>query len=246
MARNRSFTFVELQTSQPHPIMARLIHERGSLAGSAVELSRTTIAIGRGPDNDVIVEDPTLSVRHCRIAFDFRRSKARVRQEPSGRKRVVNRVLQADASLWWAGLGLSQLWDLGPTCLKWVRRRRTSLTGEEMGSRSGARPAGSRQFWILPIPSRRTRSAIAPSFPWRGPMRICDTTGGVLPGAYAWSAFASANGPSFFTDTSPSAVLVPVFTDGTLTVVPEPGSCALTAGVLLLGFGLWRQGFRVS
>lgn len=47
-----------------------------------------------------------------------------------------------------------------------------------------------------------------------------DTTGGIPPGVYSWSAASSWNGASYFLTTS--GQLDPILYDGTLTVVPEP------------------------
>jgi hypothetical protein len=65
-----------------------------------------------------------------------------------------------------------------------------------------------------------------------------DTTG-IGPGVYSWSAEHSPNGASFFTDTSSGGVVNPTFSDGTLTVVPEPVNAALPVfgGLVALAAG---------
>jgi hypothetical protein len=68
-----------------------------------------------------------------------------------------------------------------------------------------------------------------------------DTTGGIAPGVYDWTASGSPNGASFFTGTGGSPVINPTLFTGTLSVVPEPQQTALLIGTGLIGFAAWRR-----
>lgn len=45
----------------------RLVIQSGSLAGQIVDLTKDSLTIGRGADNDVVISDNVVSRRHCQI-----------------------------------------------------------------------------------------------------------------------------------------------------------------------------------
>ena len=44
--------------------------QTGPRTGETVEMGRETISIGRSPDNDIVIDDPTVSRKHARLVFD--------------------------------------------------------------------------------------------------------------------------------------------------------------------------------
>lgn len=86
---------------------------------------------------------------------------------------------------------------------------------------------------------RSTTSSAPVDVPNGSPQKIAtvifDTTG-IAPGTYNYTLNALGGAfPTFFT--SPGGDINPTLGDGTLTVVPEPGTTAVFAGLLCLGAG---------
>lgn len=67
-----------------------------------------------------------------------------------------------------------------------------------------------------------------------------DTTGGVSPGRYSWTAVLSPAGPSSLFYPPDTIAPTLTLTDGTLTVVPEPALLTLATAFGLLVVGLGR------
>lgn len=44
--------------------------QAGPRMGETVKMGRETISIGRSPDNDIVIDDPTVSRKHARLVFD--------------------------------------------------------------------------------------------------------------------------------------------------------------------------------
>ena len=86
---------------------------------------------------------------------------------------------------------------------------------------------------------RSTTSSAPVDVPNGSPQKIATiifNTTGIAPGTYSYTlnAFGGASATFF---TSPGGDINPNLGDGTLTVIPEPGTTALVAGVLCLGVG---------
>src|SRR6266568_1069031 len=52
------------------PSLASIQFLTGPLAGNTVQISKTTITIGREPGNDIVISDPTVSRQHARLIYN--------------------------------------------------------------------------------------------------------------------------------------------------------------------------------
>src|SRR5260370_7273134 len=52
------------------PSLASIQFLTGPLAGNTVQISKTTMTIGREPGNDVVISDPTVSRQHARLSYN--------------------------------------------------------------------------------------------------------------------------------------------------------------------------------
>jgi ABC-type multidrug transport system ATPase subunit/pSer/pThr/pTyr-binding forkhead associated (FHA) protein/ABC-type multidrug transport system permease subunit len=52
------------------PSLASIQFLTGPLAGNSIQISKTTITIGREPGNDVVISDPTVSRQHARLVYN--------------------------------------------------------------------------------------------------------------------------------------------------------------------------------
>ena len=52
------------------PMLASIQFLTGPLAGNIIQISKTTMTIGREPGNDVVISDPTVSRQHARLIYN--------------------------------------------------------------------------------------------------------------------------------------------------------------------------------
>ncbi|HTO70213.1 MAG TPA: FHA domain-containing protein [Myxococcota bacterium] len=74
-----------------------LVFASGPLGGSEVALDKPRMTLGRGPQSDVVVDDPSISHQHC--AFELGTNGYRVRDLGSTNGVVVNGARAALAEL---------------------------------------------------------------------------------------------------------------------------------------------------
>ena len=52
------------------PVQNTLNFRSGPKAGDTINIGPKTMTVGRSPDNDIVIDDPTVSRQHARITFD--------------------------------------------------------------------------------------------------------------------------------------------------------------------------------
>ena len=85
------------------PVQNTLNFRSGPKAGDTINIGPKTMTVGRSPDNDIVIDDPTVSRKHARITFDGNRFYVEDLNSTSGTrvngKNVMREAIMAGATI---------------------------------------------------------------------------------------------------------------------------------------------------